>query len=76
MKPPVSDIAFTASVKQVQERLGSRRNYARTEQAGGWSDTVSPELAEFVEDDQELLDRLVDRIAELEGQVEALTATR
>ena len=44
----VSDIAFTPAVKAVQERKGSRRGYARMEQKGGWSDTVSDELAHFI----------------------------
>ena len=44
----VSDIAFTPAVKDVQERKGSRRGYARMEQKGGWSDTVSDELAQFI----------------------------
>ncbi|MCZ6698267.1 MAG: pyridoxamine 5'-phosphate oxidase family protein [Planctomycetota bacterium] len=48
MKRPVSDIAFTPSVKAVQERLGSRRGYSSMEQRGGWSDVVTPELAQFV----------------------------
>lgn len=48
MKPPVSDIAFTPSVKAVQERLGSREGYASMEQRGGWRDTVTPELEAFI----------------------------
>ena len=48
MKHPVSDIAFTPSVKAVQERLGSRKGYASMEQRGGWSDVVTPELATFI----------------------------
>jgi predicted pyridoxine 5'-phosphate oxidase superfamily flavin-nucleotide-binding protein len=46
--PPVSDIAFTPSVKAVQERLGSRKGYASMEQRGGWSDTITPELGAFI----------------------------
>jgi predicted pyridoxine 5'-phosphate oxidase superfamily flavin-nucleotide-binding protein len=45
---PVSDIAFTPSVKAAQERLGSRESYARMEEHGGWESTVTPELAEFL----------------------------
>ena len=45
---PVSDIAFTSSVKSVQERLGSRKGYASMEQRGGWSNVVTPELALFL----------------------------
>ncbi len=48
MKRIVSDIAFTSSVKAVQERLGSRTGYASMEQRGGWSDVVTPELARFI----------------------------
>ncbi len=48
MKTPVSDIAFTPSVKAVQERLGSRIGYASMEQRGGWKDVVTPELAAFL----------------------------
>ena len=48
MKQPVSDIAFTPTVKAVQERLGSRKGYASMEQRGGWNDVVTPELATFI----------------------------
>lgn len=48
MKEPVSDIAFTAAVKRVQERLGSRQHYARIEQGQGWQDVITPELADFI----------------------------
>ena len=43
-----SDIAFTPSVKAVQERLGSRPHYTRIEKGEGWSDTITPELADFI----------------------------
>lgn len=46
--PPISDIAFTPSVKAVQERLGSRKIYASMEQKGSWSNTVTAELAAFI----------------------------
>lgn len=45
---PISDIAFTPSVKAVQERLGSRKQYARSEQRGGWQDVITPDLAAFI----------------------------
>ena len=48
MKPPISDIAFTTSVKAVQERMGSRKHYARMEGDDGWSDTITPELEDFL----------------------------
>jgi len=46
--PPSSDVAFTAAVKAVQERRGSRHAYRRLEEKGGWRTTVTPELAEFI----------------------------
>ncbi len=48
MKAPVSDIAFTPSVKAQQERLGSRKSYAVMEQRGGWSDVITADLAAFI----------------------------
>ena len=45
MARPVSDIAFTPSVKAEQERNGSRAQYARMEQAKGWASTITPDLA-------------------------------
>jgi predicted pyridoxine 5'-phosphate oxidase superfamily flavin-nucleotide-binding protein len=48
LEPPTSDVAFTASVKALQRRLGSRDAYARLEGRGGWRATVTPELAEFI----------------------------
>jgi len=44
----VSDVAFTPAVKAIQERLGSRRNYARMEQGPGWSRTVTEDMAVFI----------------------------
>jgi len=43
-----SDIAFTPTVKQVQQRRGSRAAYARMEASGAWETTVTPELADFL----------------------------
>lgn len=48
MSRPVSDVAFTPRVKSVQERLGSRQGYAHMEARGGWSDEITPDLAEFI----------------------------
>ena len=48
MTIPVSDIAFTPSVKAVQARLGSRQHYVQMEERDGWSDTITPDLAAFV----------------------------
>ncbi len=47
-QPPVSDIAFTPTVKSVQERLGSRKSYAGMEQRGGWSDEITADLTHFI----------------------------
>ena len=43
-----SDVAFTPSVKAVQERHGSRQGYAHMEAKGGWATAVSPDLAAFI----------------------------
>ena len=51
MRHPISEIAFTATVKAAQERRGSRTSYAKMEERsdpGPWRDTVTPELAEFI----------------------------
>jgi uncharacterized protein len=54
MKPPISDIAFTPSVKAVQERMGSRKPYVRMLEGGGWSSTITQELADFVSEQDSL----------------------
>ena len=43
-----SDVAFTATVKAIQARKGSRRSYAQMEEKGGWTTVVTPELANFI----------------------------
>lgn len=43
-----SDIAFTPTVKAIQERKGSRRGYARMEAGGGWRTEITPDLAAFI----------------------------
>ncbi|MDA2939281.1 pyridoxamine 5'-phosphate oxidase family protein [Acidobacteria bacterium AH-259-A15] len=51
MERPISEIGFTAKVKEAQEKRGSRASYARMEQRGDqgpWRDVVTPELAEFI----------------------------
>jgi len=48
MKPLISDIAFTPSVKAAQEKRGSRASYAKMEQRGGWQDKVTSMLADFI----------------------------
>ncbi len=50
MRQYPSDVAFTPSVKAIQERKGSRRGYARMERDGGWRTTVTPDLAEYLAD--------------------------
>lgn len=47
-QPPSSDVAFTPSVKAVQERKGSRRAYAHVEANGGWPTRITPDLAAFI----------------------------
>jgi predicted pyridoxine 5'-phosphate oxidase superfamily flavin-nucleotide-binding protein len=44
-----SDVAFTPAVKAVQERKGSRADYARVEQAGSWKTRITPDLKMFIE---------------------------
>ena len=48
MKKPISDIAFTPSVKAIQEKLGSRENFARVEEEEWWSDKVDDRLSAFI----------------------------
>ena len=43
-----SDVAFTASVKAIQARKGSRRSYAAMEKRGSWRTAITPELAQFI----------------------------
>lgn len=43
-----SDIAFTPTVKAVQQRKGSRDSYRRMEERGGWRTSITPELAAFI----------------------------
>ena len=44
-----SDIAFTPTVKGLQERKGSRRAYIRMEEGGSWGVQITPDLAGFIE---------------------------
>jgi len=44
-----SDIAFTPTVKAIQQRKGSRSGYARMEAGGAWQTQVTPALQSFVE---------------------------
>ncbi|WP_349496890.1 pyridoxamine 5'-phosphate oxidase family protein [Brucella sp. NM4] len=44
-----SDVAFTASVKDIQVRKGSRRSYERMETGGSWQTEITDDLAAFIE---------------------------
>jgi len=44
-----SDIAFTDTVKAIQEKKGSRRAYANMEHNGGWKTDISDDLKSFIE---------------------------
>jgi uncharacterized protein len=44
-----SDVAFTPSVKAVQERKGSRGAFAKQEERGGWQTEITPDLKAFIE---------------------------
>ena len=44
-----SDVAFTAAVKAIQARKGSRATYARLEQGGSWEQSITPELKAEIE---------------------------
>jgi uncharacterized protein len=46
---PTSDVAFTRTVKSIQERKGSRRSYGRMEERGGFASRITPDLAAFIE---------------------------
>ncbi len=48
MSAYASDVAFTASVKTVQSRKGSRRSYAQVEEKGSWRTTITPDLSQFI----------------------------
>lgn len=41
------DVAFTDTVKAIQERRGSRAAYARVEPGGGWQKEIDDDLAAF-----------------------------
>lgn len=43
-----SDVAFTPTVKAIQEKKGSRGSYARMERGGSWESTITTDLAEFI----------------------------
>lgn len=64
MRKHPSDIAFTPTVKMIQELQGSRTNYARMEEGRGWKTSVTPELVEFLSE----LDMFYLGTANAEGQ--------
>ncbi len=43
-----SDIAFTGTVKALQEKKGSRGSYARMEENGSWKTRITPDLSAFI----------------------------
>jgi uncharacterized protein len=45
---PVSDLAFSDSVKAVQAARGSRAMFERKDEEGGWRTAISPDLAQFI----------------------------
>jgi uncharacterized protein len=50
MPAPSSDVAFTPSVKSVQEKRGSRAHFAKIEETGGWRTAITADLAAFLAD--------------------------
>ena len=48
MTQPSSDIAFTPRVKAIQAERGSRANYARMEERGGFRTELTEDLAQFL----------------------------
>ncbi len=48
MPPPASDVAFSPTVKAIQESRGSRAVFAEREEKGGWRTTITPDLAQFI----------------------------
>ena len=43
-----TDVAFTATVKAIQARKGSRPSYVRLEEKGGWETVITSDLASFI----------------------------
>jgi predicted pyridoxine 5'-phosphate oxidase superfamily flavin-nucleotide-binding protein len=48
MREYISDIAFTDTVKRIQQEKDSRSIYARMEQNGGWQYSVNSFLRDFI----------------------------
>jgi uncharacterized protein len=49
-----SDVAFTPTVKALQEQRGSREHYATMEGKGGWRTAINPDLAAFLSEARSL----------------------
>ena len=45
---PSSDVAFTPTIKAIQARKGSRGSYSQMEEDGGWTTSITPDLAAFI----------------------------
>lgn len=54
-RAPASDVAFTPTVKHIQERKGSRSAYARLEENGGFDTAITPEFADFIAEQRSFL---------------------
>ena len=52
VRPIPSDIAFTDTVKAIQQKHGSRATYARMEAGAGWKTEVTADLADFLAEQQ------------------------
>lgn len=50
MVPKFTEIAFTPTVKAIQEHYGSRQAYARMEARGAANDTLSPQMVKFIQE--------------------------
>ncbi|TMJ35720.1 MAG: pyridoxamine 5'-phosphate oxidase [Alphaproteobacteria bacterium] len=48
MSTPSSDIAFTPTIKALQAERGSRANYQRMEERGGFRTEITEDLAQFL----------------------------
>jgi predicted pyridoxine 5'-phosphate oxidase superfamily flavin-nucleotide-binding protein len=48
MSTPSSDIAFTPRIKTIQAERGSRANYARMEERGGFRTGITEDLVQFL----------------------------
>ena len=44
-----SDVAFTPTIKAIQQRKGSRLNYGKVEERGGWPTRITDDLKSFIE---------------------------